>query len=77
MAIALSRLSSERQDIHVDIYESARQFTEIGAGVGLFLRPWRVMKALGLERSLRIILPDIPHENEVGESLLPVCQSKR
>ena len=76
MAIALSRLSSERQDIRVDIYESARRFTEIGAGVGLFLRVWKVLKSLGLEESLRNILPSILNENEIGERPLFSYQSQ-
>ncbi|KAI5114866.1 hypothetical protein M0805_009927, partial [Coniferiporia weirii] len=52
-AIALSRLSRVRKDIQIDLYESATEFTEIGAGVGMWRRPWKVMKSLGLEEELR------------------------
>lgn len=67
MATALARSSSERKDVHVDVYESARQFSEIGAGVALFLRPWRALKALGLENTLNELLPHVPQENKIGE----------
>ncbi|KZT01928.1 FAD/NAD(P)-binding domain-containing protein [Laetiporus sulphureus 93-53] len=40
------------QDIRVDIYESTASFTEIGAGIGLWPRPWEIMQALGLESDL-------------------------
>ncbi|KAH8111733.1 FAD/NAD-binding domain-containing protein [Phellopilus nigrolimitatus] len=51
-AIAIARLSSEKKDIRIDLYEAAREFTEIGAGVGMFSRPWNIMEALGLEQEL-------------------------
>ena len=56
-AVALARSS----DIKVDIYEAAQAFNEIGAGVVLWPRPWRVMAALGLDKDLRG-LGDIPDE---------------
>ncbi|KAH8111717.1 FAD/NAD-binding domain-containing protein [Phellopilus nigrolimitatus] len=50
-AIALSRLSSKK-DIRIDIYEAAQEFAEVGAGLVMWRRPWKVMKALGLEQEL-------------------------
>ena len=50
LAIALQEFSAG--DIRVNVYESAKKFTEIGAGVGLYKRPWKVMKRLGLKESL-------------------------
>ena len=55
MATALTRMSSERKDIHVDIYESAREFAEIGAGIGIWPRGWEVIRSLGLEDDLRAV----------------------
>ncbi|KAI5116471.1 hypothetical protein M0805_001634 [Coniferiporia weirii] len=52
-AIALSRLSRGRKDIQIDLYESASEFTDIGAGIGMWRRPWKVMKSLGLDGELR------------------------
>ncbi|KAI5117342.1 hypothetical protein M0805_001947 [Coniferiporia weirii] len=51
-AIALSCLSQEKKDIRVDLHEAAHRFTEIGAGVALWRRPWKIMKSLGLEEEL-------------------------
>ncbi|KAF9070947.1 hypothetical protein BDP27DRAFT_560479 [Rhodocollybia butyracea] len=48
LALALSRYP----DIDVDIYESARALTEVGAGIGIFPRPWRIIKMLGIEADL-------------------------
>ena len=62
-ALAFSRLSSARKDIHVDLYESVGAFTEIGAGVGLFRRPWAIMNALGIDGELRK-LDNIPKEGD-------------
>ncbi|KAJ3862361.1 hypothetical protein EV359DRAFT_74222 [Lentinula novae-zelandiae] len=47
-ALALSRYT----DIDIDIYESARALTEVGAGIGIFPRPWKIIKMLGLEADL-------------------------
>ncbi|OCH96283.1 FAD/NAD(P)-binding domain-containing protein [Obba rivulosa] len=47
-AIVLSQYS----DIQVDIYEAANQFSEIGAGIGMWPRTWKIMQALGLDHDL-------------------------
>ncbi|KAF9819331.1 hypothetical protein IEO21_02219 [Rhodonia placenta] len=47
-AVALSRYP----DIQVDIYEAAHQLAEIGAGIGMWARTWRIMQQLGLDRDL-------------------------
>ncbi|KDR80975.1 hypothetical protein GALMADRAFT_1117498 [Galerina marginata CBS 339.88] len=47
-AVALSRYP----DIEVEIYEAAEKLAEVGAGIGLFGRPWEVIKKLGLEEDL-------------------------
>ncbi|THH08567.1 hypothetical protein EW145_g2622 [Phellinidium pouzarii] len=46
--IAITRLSRENKDIRIDLYEAAQGFTEIGAGIGMWRRPWNVMKSLDL-----------------------------
>ncbi|KAI0741323.1 FAD/NAD(P)-binding domain-containing protein [Daedaleopsis nitida] len=59
-AVALSRY----HDIPVDVYEAAGAFTEIGAGIGVWPRAWKVLCSLGLadELSKIAIVPptDIP-----------------
>ncbi|OBZ74163.1 Salicylate hydroxylase [Grifola frondosa] len=56
-AVALSRY----ENIQVDIYEAAQHFAEIGAGIGMWPRAWKIMKSLGLDRDLgdiAIVPPD-------------------
>ncbi|KAL0956347.1 hypothetical protein HGRIS_002497 [Hohenbuehelia grisea] len=44
LAVALCRFSH----IKVDVYEAAEQFKEIGAGVMIWSRTWRILQLLGL-----------------------------
>ena len=56
-AVALTRYP----DIQVDIYEAAREFTEVGAGVGVWPRAWKVVEDLGLDQELgkvAVVAPD-------------------
>ena len=39
-------------NVEFDIYESATQLTEVGAGVGVPPRIWTILKELGLEERL-------------------------
>ncbi|KAF8217161.1 hypothetical protein K438DRAFT_1748263 [Mycena galopus ATCC 62051] len=48
LAVALSRYPH----IEVELYESAATLTEVGAGIGLFPRPWKIIQLLGLEEGL-------------------------
>ncbi|KAF6760711.1 salicylate hydroxylase [Ephemerocybe angulata] len=47
-AVALSK----SQDIEVVIYEGAQKLAEVGAGIGLFNRPWELLRKLGLEEEI-------------------------
>ncbi len=47
LAIALTQ-SSDTKATSIHLYEAASQFTETGAGIGMFRRPWQVMKRLNL-----------------------------
>ncbi|RDB27733.1 Salicylate hydroxylase [Hypsizygus marmoreus] len=47
-AVALSKYS----DIDVDIYEAATQFSEVGAGIGVWPRVWKILEHLGLSEDL-------------------------
>ncbi|KAL6309371.1 FAD/NAD(P)-binding domain-containing protein [Sparassis latifolia] len=57
-AVALARYP----DIHVDVYESASEFAEVGAGIGMWPRTWKIMQALGLHRDLAKITDISPEE---------------
>lgn len=47
-ALTLSR----HPDIQVDVYEAAKEFAEIGAGIGVWPRAWKILQSLGLEEDL-------------------------
>ena len=51
-AISLAHFSRERQDIKIDLYEATAKFTETGAGVVFYMRPFKVLQRLGLEADL-------------------------
>ena len=63
-AISICKFSEERKDIKIDLYESSNSFTEIGVGIGLWLRPWRALRELGLADDLTKLLgkpkPELP-----------------
>ncbi|KAG5644252.1 hypothetical protein DXG03_008790 [Asterophora parasitica] len=47
-AVALSAYP----DIDVEVYEAAEELAEVGAGIGIFPRPWEIIRRLGLEEEL-------------------------
>lgn len=49
MAVSLAKFL----DIQVDIYEAAQDFKEVGAGVMIWGRTWRVLTLLGMDKTLR------------------------
>lgn len=51
-AIALTH-SSDSKATSIHLYEAASKFTETGAGIGMFRRPWQVMKRLNLVEIVR------------------------
>ena len=50
--------------LEVNLYESAHQISEIGAGIGMWPRTWKIMKELGFEEALAHFLPALPNDNE-------------
>ncbi|KAK7686301.1 hypothetical protein QCA50_010525 [Cerrena zonata] len=48
LAVSLSRYP----DIKVDVYEAAKLFADVGAGIGLWPRTWKIMEQLGLADEL-------------------------
>ena len=50
LAAVLGRFS---HDIQVDIYEAAAEFSEIGAGISIWRRTWRIMEFIGLDEGLK------------------------
>ncbi|KAM5540137.1 hypothetical protein V8D89_006277 [Ganoderma adspersum] len=43
-------------DVHFDIYESAAELTELGAGISMSPRTWSIMKEIGLEEAIFAIM---------------------
>ena len=68
--LTLAYALSKSPDIHVDIYEAASKFTEIGAGIGVWWRTRQILKSLGLEEDLFRLLDFCPGQDR-GE--LWVC----
>ncbi|KAL7280677.1 hypothetical protein ACG7TL_005616 [Trametes sanguinea] len=58
-AVALSR----SKDIQVDVYEAANEYAEIGAGIGVWPRAWKVLCDLGLAGDLSKAAM-VPPDNE-------------
>ena len=49
--MALSHLDLD-EFLHIDVYESAVKFAQVGAGIALWPRTWEVMKDLGMAGDL-------------------------
>ena len=50
--LALAVALSKYPDIRVDVYEAAKEFEEIGAGIMMWERTWRILQTLGLDEDL-------------------------
>ncbi|KAJ7079139.1 hypothetical protein B0H15DRAFT_859263 [Mycena belliarum] len=61
LAVALSR----HAHIQVDVYEGAGRFKEIGAGVMIWARTWRIFELLGLDQHFAKAT-DTPPDPAVG-----------
>ncbi|KAI0070638.1 FAD/NAD-P-binding domain-containing protein [Panus rudis PR-1116 ss-1] len=59
LAVALTR-SPAKSKIHVDVYEAASTFEEIGAGIMMWERTWRILELLGLGEELGKVANTIP-----------------
>ncbi|KAL4246567.1 FAD/NAD(P)-binding domain superfamily protein [Abortiporus biennis] len=57
LAVALSK----NPNVQVDVYEAAGQFKEIGAGVMLWDRTWKMLDKLGLSKDLAEVAHDQPN----------------
>lgn len=54
----------QNNKLEINLYESAHQITEIGAGIGMWPRTWKIMKELGFDEPLGHFLPSLPDNNE-------------
>ena len=49
LAVILNKFSD---DVKIDLYESAAEFTQVGAGISVWKRTWYIIKLLGLDEDL-------------------------
>lgn len=64
LSAALGALQrGSESSIEVDLYESASIISEIGAGITLWPRVWKIMKAIDLGEKLEQFLPRPPDDS--------------
>ncbi|KJA16008.1 hypothetical protein HYPSUDRAFT_80276 [Hypholoma sublateritium FD-334 SS-4] len=62
--LAALHIFDQNNKLDINLYESAHQITEIGAGIGMWPRTWNIMKELGFDEPLGNFLSSIPDNNE-------------
>jgi len=62
LAIALTQ-SSNNKAMSIHLYEAAAKFNETGAGIGMYRRPWQVMKSLELVELVKS-MTNVPEPEE-------------
>ena len=70
-AISLAHFSKERQDIKIDVYEATAKYSETGAGVVFYMRPFKILQRLGLEADILKLLGKSEASFTPGECLMP------
>lgn len=65
LASAAARLQTRFASIEIHVFEAASEFTEIGAGIGVTWRAWKVLQLLGLQDDLLKLIPRVPND-EMG-----------
>ncbi|KAJ7625713.1 hypothetical protein FB45DRAFT_922131 [Roridomyces roridus] len=63
--LTLALALSQYPDIDVEVYEAATSLAEVGAGIGVFPRPWKILRMLGLEDDLLMTCEKKPLEGPV------------
>lgn len=61
LAVALSTLNLDPNTIEIDIYESAPELTQIGAGITFWPRAWKILEKLGVTAELTTYLAPGQH----------------
>ena len=70
-AISLAHFSRERQDIKIDVYEATAKYSETGAGVVFYMRPFKILQMLGLEVDILKLLGKSEASFTPGECSMP------
>ncbi|EPQ52859.1 FAD/NAD P-binding domain-containing protein [Gloeophyllum trabeum ATCC 11539] len=68
--LTLAYALAKSPNIEIHVYEAAHQFSEIGAGIGMYSRVWKILNALGLHRDLAALthIPESALEGRVDET---------
>ncbi|KAJ7065673.1 hypothetical protein C8F01DRAFT_1126365 [Mycena amicta] len=64
--LTLALALSQYPDIDIEVFEAAKSLTEVGAGIGLFPRPWKIMRMLGVDQELLSTCEIKPKEGPVS-----------
>lgn len=68
LGVALARYP----DIELNVYEAAATFKEVGAGVMMWGRVWRVLSLLGLANAFR----ELAGDTKDGDTSMPLHHSR-
>ncbi|KAF8452743.1 salicylate hydroxylase [Boletus edulis BED1] len=71
LAVALSKYP----DVEVEVFEAAKQFTEVGAGVGIWPRAFKVLRKLG--RDIDHTLVNAATDFEMTEDFVPALSYRK
>ena len=55
---------SKYPDIEVTVYEAAKEFSEVGAGIGVWPRVWKILAHLGLDSDMAKMTASKPSYDE-------------
>ena len=73
--LTLAFALSKSPDVHVDVYEAASEFAEIGAGIVLQWRARQILTSLGLEEDIIRLLPSHPGEDKGEPGMCSRCMT--
>jgi len=71
--LTLAFALSKSPNIHVDIYEAASKFAEIGAGIGVWWRSRQILASLGLEEHIIHLLSSPPGQDQGNQEGICRC----
>ncbi|KAL5526162.1 hypothetical protein ACEPAG_7500 [Sanghuangporus baumii] len=70
-------ISSQHKRLTVDIYEAAPSLTELGAGVGIWLRTWRILEAVASGALAQDLKAVAPPGRDFGDGLRKAFEFRR
>ncbi|KAF7292584.1 hypothetical protein MIND_01155900 [Mycena indigotica] len=74
--LTLALTLSQYPDIDVDLFEASKSLQEVGAGVAVFPRPWKILRLLGVDQELLKTCDVKPKEGPGQATRSPMPQAK-